>query len=1186
MYLKSIEIQGFKSFANKIKFEFHNGITAIVGPNGSGKSNVADAVRWVLGEQRIKQLRGASMQDVIFAGTELRKPLGFASVAITLDNSDHQLAVDYEEVTVCRRIYRSGESEYLINGTTCRLRDINELFYDTGIGKEGYSIIGQGQIDKILSDKPEDRRELFDEASGIVKFKRRKDTALKKLEREKENLVRISDILAELERQVGPLERQSEKAREYLKYYEELKTLDVNAFLLEYEDAEKKIKDAADREKIAQDDLAASREQYDTAKVEYDEIREVLDELESNIEETRNKTADAGVAKSRLEGDVKVYREQINSAVSSSENCRTRIDEASSEYEEKKTYLQQLKDGAEESGSKLDELIRKKNEVQAKLDETQGHLRRENAAADEVKEQQLTLLNNRAVIRSRIAGIEASAEQIRIRKDELGSRITEALSSTEEQQGHIRELREEFASSGEKVRELQAALKRINEEIAKKKQELIAGDEKLRSTQQAYHQEKSRLDALSNLAQRYEGFGNSVKKVMENKSRESGLIGVVADLIKTESRYETAIEIALGGSIQNVVTEDEATAKRMIEMLKREKAGRATFLPLTSIKRQQDFKNRKILEEPGVIGLADTLVHTDDAYRSVAQFLLGRVVIVDSFEHAVSAARKFGHSVRMVTLDGELFAAGGAISGGAYRSNSNLLGRRREIEELRNRTKARQTQQIEIDRQIQEIKEKRNELRAELAETERLLQEEYLRQNTLRVSIQKEQSTVDEAAESADRLRREKEAVDLQIENGSKDLALAQSELAASMESETQLSEQESLLAEKIRELTALENTYNAEASAWDVEVEKFRQRQQFDKQNLDRLEEELRRLEQEMETLRRSEKDAQTLIAERSEKIAELEESIRECEQLQEESSGALQSLQERKSQLSARRQKIQEQREALSERISALDKECYRLHAQYEKMQENIESRITYMWEEYEVTPGTAAALRDESLTNFAEIKKSISTLRGKIKNLGSVNVNAIEEYKEVSERYNFLKGQHDDLVKAAETLVKIIDELDVSMRKQFREQFAKIADEFDRVFKELFGGGTGKLELTEAEDVLEAGIRVIAQPPGKKLQNMMQLSGGEKALSAIALLFAIQNLKPSPFCLLDEIEAALDESNVVRFSSYLHKLTQYTQFIVITHRRGTMEEADRLYGITMQEKGVSALVSVNLLQEEIDD
>ena len=1186
MYLKSIEVQGFKSFANKINLKFHNGITGIVGPNGSGKSNVADAVRWVLGEQRVKQLRGGSMQDVIFSGTELRKPQSFAYVAITLDNSDHQLAIDYDEVTVSRRLYRSGESEYMINGTICRLKDVNELFYDTGIGKEGYSIIGQGQIDRILSGKPEERRELFDEAAGIVKFKKRKAISVKKLEDEKQNLVRVSDILSELEKQIGPLEKQSEKAKIYLRKKEALKELDVNVFLLENVRIREQLESVSEKYKIAEDEHDRTTKRYEQIKVDYEQIEAQLEELEHAIEEARSSLSEAGVTRSKLESQIDLLKEQIHSVQGNEEHLKNRISTIQGQIDEKNVEYEKILASKQRIDEELTALEGARNETHELLLSVQDQIAKLNGQIEENKNTIITTLNNRATIKSRMARLDSMMEQNGIRKAELNAKLLRAKSDEAKQVETIKELEERFRMISLEIEEQRKKQTELEENINGIRSTLSASDQELRDTQALYHQEKSKLEALTNLTERYEGYGGSVKAVMEYKDREPGIIGVVADIIQVDKTYETAIETALGGNIQNIVTEDEDTAKHMIAVLKKNKAGRATFLPLTSILHPQEFKTPEVLEEEGVLGMADTLVKTDKKYRNVAKAMLGRIVVVDHVDHAVKIAKKYDYGIRMVTLEGELLVPGGAISGGAFKNNSNLLSRRREIEAFEQKVKEHAQKIKDLQEEIETIKSNRNKLRMDLERIKAELQMKFIQQNTARISVEQAKERQGEQEESYGVLKDEQQEIEEKI----KDIQLEKdeivNELSDSEKLEQDMQEKIALLQKELLVKREEESEVSGLVSAKDVEVEKSRQKAGFEYENTKRVEGELFRLQSELAEVEQGLSRGAEDVAFREQSIVEIQKTIEASRTTQTETEKELKQNQERKEILSGRQKNFFATREELAAKISDLDREVYRLAAQKEKLEGSIESQINYMWDEYEITLSDAAHLRNEEMTDLSAMKQEITGLKDQIKKLGDVNVNAIEDYKALMERYGFLKKQHDDLVAAAETLQGIIDDLDASMRRQFEEKFAQINKEFDKVFKELFGGGKGTLELMEDEDILEAGIRIIAQPPGKKLVNMMQMSGGEKALTAISLLFAIQNLKPSPFCLLDEIEAALDESNVSRFAAYLHKLTRNTQFIVITHRRGTMEKVDRLYGITMQEKGVSTLVSVNLIDKELDD
>lgn len=1185
MYLKSIEVQGFKSFANKILFDFHNGITGIVGPNGSGKSNVADAVRWVLGEQSAKQLRGASMQDVIFAGTENRKPLSYAYVAITMDNSDHQLAIDFEEVTVARRVYRSGESEYLINGSPCRLKDVTELFYDTGIGKEGYSIIGQGQIERILSGKPEERRELFDEAAGIVKYKKRKATAQKKLENERENLVRVNDILAELERQVGPLERQAQKARVYLKKKEELKTYDVNMFLLEAEHIDEQQRDVQAKFETADQEAREAKDAYEQVKSEYERMEQELSDTEEKLTAIRENLSGSAVMKGKLEGQINVLNEQIHTAEMTDEHLKSRLASIDREKEERLSFLTSYDAEKKELRAGLLAIAEKRKEAVETLETVRREVARCTEGIESGKNALMGLLNQRASVKARQQRFDTMSEQMNIRKAQLTKRLlarkTEEADLDAVLSDYQKELERVSAVISEKKLEA-AAMEEKEREWKKKSAETR---EKLEQEVAQYHKEQSRLDSLKNIAERYDGYGSSIRRVMEQRAKHPGLLGVVSDLIQVEKKYETAIETALGGNIQNIVTEDEETAKQMISYLKENRFGRATFLPLTSVNGKGNFKNLDVLQEKGVMGLAHTLVKTDARYEGVIAYLLGRVVVTEHIDAAVALARKYRYSLHIVTLEGEYLSPGGSLTGGAFKNSSNLLARKREIEELEQRVASLETEIQVKRRRMEDIKTARALLEEDAGKNKAELQELYIVQNTAKLNAERAKEQKNESESVFAGLQLEGNEIENQMREIAKNKALIEQEIAEAKQKEQELEEETKRLQEELLSQGKKETAAQETVSALQMEEAAIRQKEEFVLLNLERIEGEIKRYEDEREGFLRDAKEAKQDAEKKRGDIEEIKKTILASEDACLRLEQELEETIGRKEELSAAYKGFFKKREELGEKLTALDKEIFRLNSQREKLEEMQEYQNNYMWEEYELTRHAALALRDETYTDLGALKKLIAAIKDEIRGLGDVNVNAIEDYKEVSERYEFLKTQHDDLIEAEKTLVSIIEELDTGMRRQFLEKFAEIQQEFDRVFKELFGGGKGTLELVEDEDILECGIRIIAQPPGKKLQNMMQMSGGEKSLTAIALLFAIQNLKPSPFCLLDEIEAALDDSNVGRFAKYLHKLTKNTQFIVITHRRGTMAAADRLYGITMQEKGVSTLVSVNLIEGDLD-
>ena len=1156
MYLKSIEIQGFKSFANKTVLLFNEGVTGIVGPNGSGKSNVADAVRWVLGEQKVKQLRGASMQDVIFAGTQFRKPLGFAYVAITLDNGDRKLPVDYAEVTVSRRLYRSGESEYLLNGQAVRLRDVQELFYDTGIGKEGYSIIGQGQIEALLSGRPEERRSLFDEAAGIVKFKHRKQIAERKLEAERANLLRITDILTELERQVGPLKKQAENASAFLKLRDELKSLDLNLFVREADEAIEKLDKLGHNINLIDASLGEVKEESEELKTSHAALSEELQRSEEHLTLRRTEIQRGELLIQNLKGQIQVAEAEIHGEESNLARCKEQLTLLSRENQvRERTVLLHLaslyalrdqlklvakrqaeslaaeaspadgsKDGLKQLQASQGASSQAMSEpaLPAEAEEVLSRLASRISAFSKAVQQALGMEPSAFAAALEAAKAEAEEKERASHQNGTAEGVADGQSASDAEDAEldayvepdwlksIRHKQDDLSAITEREERVKAWLSRSSEEYNQATLELKMLNRRISDCQEEYHRASTRLDTLRNIAERYEGYGQSVKAVMQLKARVPGIRGVVADLIKTEARYETAIETALGGSIQNIVTDSEQTAKILIEHLKKNRLGRATFLPLDALSFRESEDYRRASAEHGALGLASELVSVEPDYQKLCKYLLCRTLVAENMEAALAIARKYRHSLRIVTLEGELLSPGGSISGGAFRNTSNLMGRARELEDLKASCDA-------ILKRVDDLNEK---------------------------------------AAVQERIIREK-------------------------------SEETDAFNEELKSISLEKNTLSLGiVSEMKLQYSGISQKTEFVSENVERLTRELLDGKAAYAAQLDEQRRAADEISLRTRTIAERQENIRETAASMEAAKLEIAQLEAEKSRLSDAQKDAFSRRDALREQILSLEKEHLRLDNQREKEQQRLDNQTAYIWNEYELSLSEARPFFREDLNDAKQLQSEIASLKAKIRALGPVNLQAVEDYKELSGRYEFMSAQHKDLVESEQSIVSIIAELDAGMRRQFKEKFQQIQLEFDRVFQELFGGGHGTLELVSDadEDMLDAGIAINAQPPGKKLQNMLQLSGGEKALTAIALLFAIQSLKPSPFCLLDEIEAALDDSNVGRFAQYLHKLTRDTQFIVITHRRGTMESADRLYGITMQEKGVTTLVSVDLVSDQL--
>ena len=1090
MYLKQIEIHGFKSFANDTVMKFEKGITGIVGPNGSGKSNIADAVRWVLGEQKTKQQRVQSMQDVIFSGTERRKAQGFAYVSLTIDNADRKINLDFDEIQVSRRLYRSGDSEYMLNGEECRLKDINELFYDTGIGKEGYSIIGQGQIDRILSNKPEDRRELFDEAVGIVKYKRRKAVAEKKLEEEQLNISRVTDIMGELARQVEPLRKQSEAAKQYLSLRDELINYEANFFVRSIDKESKIVEENTTNLENITSDLKEAKLKKEEFNEKYTEIDNTISQLDLDTANLRDSLSENNALKENLNGKINVIKEQINSENQSNQSRTDRITILKDNMFKMISNIED--DVAVLSNIKSQINIIKQNDVSIESSDANvdSDLSLIDNSINKVKENIVTMMGDDYNFDFDRKYNDASLEDT-------------ILTNFNAKQKDISDI---DLKINEKIEEMV----KLDEDARNKQSELDTLTNKIMEAQNSFHAKETKLETIKNMLERYEGYGQTVKQVMDERDNFDGIKGVVADIIKTDKEYEVAIETALGNTMQNIVVASEDTAKSVINYLKDNKLGRVTFLPLTTLNVKDNDIYEEAKSEPGVIDIAKNLTNYESEYDILAEYLLSRCLVVDNFDNANNINKKYNYGLKIVTLSGELFNPGGSIAGGAYKNSLSLLGRKREYDDVK----------LEIDKLVDEI----DKLNAD----KKRCSEEYdsLYNNTNKIK------------EDINNLQIEKNTLTLNVISDIK-----------------------------------LEYSHISEQAKWTS-------------QEIDRLVSELRDVYIEKTTLESKDQESVSVITSKEQEINDINIEIEKLTQTLDEINKSINEKNEEKTRLLANRQEYFESKDRLSNELISLEQESFKLKAVIEKSTQKIEELTDKNYQEYEMTYDSAKEKYDENLGDVDELKKLVSESKKKISSLGPININAIEDYAELSGRYETTITQYEDLKKSEEMILKIVAELDENMRTQFEENFKLIKSEFDKVFKELFGGGKATLTLLESDtgDELDAGVQIEVQPPGKKLGSLSQLSGGEKALTAIALMFAIQNLKPSPFCLLDEIEAALDESNVDRFAEYLRNLVEETQFILITHRRGTMEKADRLYGVTMQEKGVTALVSVNLVEDQL--
>lgn len=1185
MYLKKLEIQGFKSFADKISLDFSSGITSVVGPNGSGKSNIADALRWVLGEQSARILRGSKMEDVIFAGTEHRKPLGFAEVTITLDNSDHSLPIEYTEVTIARRVFRSGESEYLINKTPCRLKDINELFLDTGIGKDGYSIIGQGRVDEILSTKSEDRRLIFEEASGIMKYKTRKMEAEKKLELTRQNLLRINDIISELEVQLEPLKQQSEAAKKYLSLSSELKKLEVTLFIQNIDRLKQRLQDELSvYEQLKQNYEKEKNKLMQLENFNNDALLK-LKELDDLLECTRHDYFSAEAEIERLSSEIKVNAEKIYNLQTNNEKLRVEIDEISKkidnfdiELEKRSKKIAYLNDQLHKYNFKLEESQKKLDEIIKLLDENEQFIEKQKAFildSLDISSEKKTLINNN---NNFIANIDKTISKI--------DKEIEALKLDKDKENMKKENEDEIIANANL--QINKNSNQINS-LKKRKQELENDINQLREAQNkiasdiSYRQSRKKI--LIEMENNLEGYSKAVRNLLQatkaNIFDGRGIHGALAQLIKTKSRYETAIEMALGSSLQNIVTEDEEAAKRAIQFLKQQKYGRATFLPLTFIKGRFIEKHHldKVSQMTGFCGVASELVICDSIYNEVVSNLLGRVIIADNLDNAVLMAKATANNYKIVTLEGDVLNPGGAITGGSIDiKNTGLLSRAREIEDLENYIQDAQVKYDKINNQLMlhikdceetenairqlEFQNRENEMIKVKAESSLKQIYENIKRISSRVEILKSDKVQllkqkQNACEEKERLEKELQELEDAIELAKKSIMEYQ---------------------EKNKDKQIQRDELHKEINDYKVSVASI-------KESIYAAEEYLKNAEYEKELL----------IKQKNKKILEIDKNNDEYEKVMTTNKAlelAIEKKQKEKAGRTFEMDKIAEEKAMLqndvenarlqysetTKNINQMNEDMTKAEVKLAKIESEVEAYKNRMWDLYNITYSNAKDFIAE-IENIAAAQRKINDIRKNIEELGPVNVSAIEDYVKTRERYEFMKGQKEDLEKSEQKLHKVITELTLSMKKQFVEQFNLINKNFNEVYNELFEGGKACLILDDTENVLECGIEIQVQPPGKKLQNMMLLSGGERAFTAIALLFAILRLRPAPFCILDEIEAALDDANVYRFSKYLRKYCKDTQFIVITHRKGTMEGSDMLYGVTMEEHGVSKVVSLKL-------
>ena len=1177
MVLKELEIQGFKSFPDKTKVKFDQGITAVVGPNGSGKSNISDAIRWVLGETSARQLRGgAKMEDVIFGGTQKRNAMGYASVNLTVDNADRRIDVDNDQVVIGRKYYRSGESEYTINGQNVRLKDIYELFLDTGLGRDGYSIIGQGRIAEIVAAKSAERREIFEEASGIAKYRYRKNEAERRLAAAEENLVRLRDILGELEQRVGPLKRESEKAQTFLQLAQQRKQLEVTLW--------------TDTVRTAKENLRTQQRKLELAQADYDEQNRQLEEIDRQTEQVRMQIQQLTVEVERANLEIRSITEEMSTAESKIAVLNNDIQHNAQTLYMTQTELEKGVSGQHALMEQIEQYRQKISDAKQLLQETQLQAKQADDRLQQLKQQNEQAGERKGTLNAQLAQLAQQQTRLAVEAAAAESAMSAArqrLSGLEGESDDFdqqcQQLEEEYQENEQYLNQLTQQLGRLQNvqnglrlKLDKRQQTLDQADEQEQQSSRTLQQVEQRLQMLQELERNMEGYSGSVKAVMRagRQQRLRGIIGPVSSLLKVKAGYEVAIETALGAAAQNIVVENETAAKAAINFLKNEKAGRATFLPLDTIRGQMMDTSR--LGENAVV--ASTLVQAEQRYDKIVQNLLGRIVIVEDLNEASKVARSLDYRNRIVTVDGQVINAGGSYTGGSSSRSAGVFSRRQEMEELHTQAQSLKQTYQQLCENSQKLKDEVDALSAELnaavgeasglsedkirAEMEKKRLDAAMQQyeaagrlkeaehEQLCTQIQQNQTLFDEAQAKAKQLQQQTEQLEKELHQLAGDDAdfLQQRDVLSAQLSEAQM---KALSTEKDME-------------AYRQNLQQLERQTQENTQRSEQLEESIRQLEQKNIECQQEIEQILARKEEGKEKIAQLEQKI----------EASTQKRMEKEGEITKQTQQVRgltEQREGLSREISRLDERRKALETEYDQT-------IAKLWEEYELTLSDAEALCIP-FEDVNALRRQVAEVRNRIRGLGNVNVSAIDEYAQVSQRYEFLTAQVKDVETSKAELHRMITELSEEMKQLFTESFAQINDNFARIFTEMFGGGSAQLVLTEPESVLTSGIEIRVAPPGKIIKNLAALSGGEQALVAISIYFAILAVNPAPFCILDEIEAALDDVNVTRYAQYLRRITASTQFIVITHRRGTMEAADVLYGVTMQEDGVSKLLRLEL-------
>lgn len=1183
MYLKNLEIQGFKSFPEKIKLEFHQGITAVVGPNGSGKSNVSDAVRWVLGEQRAKSLRGDKMEDIIFAGTQNRRALGFAEVSLTLNNEDRILPSDYTEVRVTRRVYRSGESEYLINNGYCRLKDIYELFMDTGIGREGYSIIGQGKIEEILSNRSEDRRRLFEEAAGIVKYRTRRMEAEQKLEKERQNLQRVEDIIREIENNLKLLSHQSEKAKEYLRLRDRLRIAESALFVLEVDRLEQVMtKNSGDMNIVVQQ-LSDGEKKFDRDSQQLKQWRQKQELDTSKMQEISGKIINLRTELEHGEGNLRLLEEQKATIIQKIRSSLSKKDT----LQEKKAHIQETidlnrtnQDGLELSKQSLQKKLAM---LEEKFQQMTSHLVLEESQLEDYKSDLMENMQQMAGLRESLSRSYAILEQFEERQVKLTEEISYLSAQVDTNRVHLAVCDKKQEHFTEEKEHLTVKKQQSDDHLCQLNQKLEELTEKDRILMGKYQEKQSRMHILSEMEKTHEGFFKSVRDVLRLKENRmdqwSGICGAVGELLQVDRNYETAIEVALGGALQNIVTLTEEDAGKAIDYLKKTHGGRATFLPISAVKGKEFSKEEPVLREEGVLGTAKNLIQFDKKYEGIFASLLGRTVVVSTRQKATALSRKYRQNIRLVTLEGELFSPGGAISGGsANKKISGIISRGREINDLKKELSSLEEEQDVLRQKGRKLREEQNKEQIFLTEVREKLQNISISEAALTSERTNTLRLIEEITEKSVSARKEQRQLTESLGAAKQETVQGEKELKDLEQVKSQL---EGILSNAVTNLQTEKDEKNKlteQMTALRMDLQTTEQNLSFARQEKKRLDQEMQQYGKEIDHLIEKCREEKFLLEKREETQKNTIDQITNLKTQLSEKNEELSIVTDSRSQCKDKIELLERKTREQMDNISHLKNEVFRLETKKARLEEERARLFQKIWDDYELTYSEAKACVPE-ITDEEKLQKEAIQRREAMKKLGTVNIDAIEEYQKAMNRHEFMIEQKEDIRQAEEKLRQIIAELSRRMEEQFREEFDIISKNFDLVFREMFGGGKAYLRLSDEEDILESGIEIIAQPPGKNLQNMSLLSGGERALTAIAILFAILKMKPSPFCILDEIEAALDDANVKRYAQYLKHFSRETQFIVITHRKGTMEAADILYGITMQEQGVSKVVSVDL-------